>query len=41
MDKGALVGFSDLPDLLPVKTPGKWDDLKYDEIVATTLSAEE
>jgi len=41
MDKGQLVGFSDLPDLLPIKTPGKWDGLYYNELAATTLTDEE
>ena len=41
MDKGQLVGFSDLPDLLPIKTPGKWDGLNYNELAATTLTDEE
>lgn len=36
MDKGVLLGFSDLPDLLPVKTIGKWDKLNYDEVAAST-----
>jgi len=36
MSKGVLLGFADLPDLLPVKTSGKWEKLNYDEVVAST-----
>ena len=41
-EKGDLISFSDLPDLLPVKPKGqKWDGLKYDELMATTATEEE
>lgn len=41
MDKGALLGFGNLPDILPIKPKGEWDGLNYDELVATTFTEEE
>jgi len=41
LDKGELVGFSDVPDIMPFKPKGEWDSLNYEELMATTLSAEE
>lgn len=41
MDKGELIGFGNLPDILPIKPKGAWDGLNYDELVATTLTEEE
>ena len=40
-DKGDLISFSDLPDLLAIKPKEKWDGLKYEELMATTTSEEE
>ena len=41
MDKGALIGFSNLPDILPIKPKQAWDGLKYEELMSTTLTEEE
>jgi len=40
-DKGDILAFNNLPDLLPIKPKGEWDGLKYDELMATTASEEE
>ena len=40
-DKGELISFSDVPDILPLKPLGEWDGLNYDELMATTASEEE
>ena len=40
-DKGDLISFSDLPDLLAIKPKAEWDGLKYEELMATTTSEEE
>ena len=40
-DKGTLIGFSDVPDILPFKPKGEWDGLNYEDLMATTLGAEE
>lgn len=40
-DKGELVGFSDVPDILPLKPVEKWDGLDYDKLMASTASEEE
>jgi len=40
-DKGDLISFNDLPDLLAIKPKAEWDSLKYEELMATTASEEE
>ena len=40
-DKGELISFSDVPDILPMKPKGEWDALNYDELMASTASEEE
>lgn len=41
-EKGDLVSFSDLPDLLPIRPKNQaWDGLKYEELMATTATEEE
>ena len=40
-DKGELIGFANVPDILPLRPKGQWDGLNYDELMATTASEEE
>lgn len=40
-DKGELIGFSDVPDIMPMKPKEQWDGLKYEELMASTASEEE
>lgn len=40
-DKGDILAFNDLPDLLPIKPKTAWDKVKYDELMVTTASEEE
>jgi hypothetical protein len=37
-EKGDLVSFSDLPDILPIKPKGNWDGLNYNELMASSAS---
>lgn len=40
-DKEQLIGFSDLPDVLPVRPKGDMANMKYDEVMRTTATEEE
>ena len=40
-DKGDLIGFSNLPNILPVRPKDEWTKVNYEELMATTASEEE
>lgn len=40
-DKGDLIGFSNLPNILPVRPKAEWALVNYEELMATTASEEE
>jgi len=40
-DKGDILAFNNLPDILPIKPKEAWDKVKYEELMTTTATEEE